>query len=178
MKELAEKIRAEIEARGVISFATFMRMVLYCPVYGYYEREKDTIGTTGDFYTSASTGPLFGQLLAFQFSEWFENLDTSASEPSPDSAAIDLPGFPDDPSSSSPSPPLEERRPFAIPTLNSTAAAPETGGKRNHSLQIVEAGAHKGQLAADILGWMRKFRPTLFERLEYKIIEPSARRQS
>ncbi len=43
---------------------------------------------------------------------------------------------------------------------------------------IVEAGAHDGQLANDILTWLRERRPDLFQRLEYVIIEPSVRRQA
>ncbi len=42
---------------------------------------------------------------------------------------------------------------------------------------LVEAGAHDGKLAADILGHLQKFRPQLFERLEYCIVEPSFTRQ-
>ena len=49
---------------GTIPFARFMELALYCPVYGYYESEKDKIGRAGDFYTSVSVGPLFGELLA------------------------------------------------------------------------------------------------------------------
>lgn len=44
-------------------------------------------------------------------------------------------------------------------------------------VQWVEAGAHDGQLAADILAAARERSPELFERLEYVIIEPSERRQ-
>ena len=44
--------------------------------------------------------------------------------------------------------------------------------------QIVEAGAHDGRLAADLLGHLRNCRPELLEDLEYWIIEPSPRRQS
>lgn len=44
-------------------------------------------------------------------------------------------------------------------------------------LKIVEAGAHGGQLAGDILTWIKEHRPELFERLEYGILEPSASRQ-
>ena len=47
-----------------------MDLALYCPVYGYYEKEGDTIGRRGDYYTSVSVGGLFGELLAFQFAEW------------------------------------------------------------------------------------------------------------
>lgn len=43
--------------------------------------------------------------------------------------------------------------------------------------RIVEAGAHDGRLAADILAWMRERRPEIFRRLEYVIVEPSRRRQ-
>ncbi len=44
-------------------------------------------------------------------------------------------------------------------------------------MQIVEAGAHDGRLAKDILPWLREYRPQLFRRLEYWIVEPSARRR-
>ena len=39
---------------------------------------------------------------------------------------------------------------------------------------IVEAGAHDGRLARDILGWLQSKRPELFGQIEYWIIEPSA----
>jgi len=51
-----------------------MELALYCPVYGYYEAEKDTVGRAGDFYTNVSVGPLFGELLAFQFACWLDQL--------------------------------------------------------------------------------------------------------
>ena len=43
--------------------------------------------------------------------------------------------------------------------------------------EVTEAGAHNGQLAADILGWLRQARPRLFQQLRYRIIEPSASRR-
>lgn len=43
--------------------------------------------------------------------------------------------------------------------------------------QIVEAGAHDGQLAEDLLHWLHRARPDLGEHLEYWIIEPSPRRR-
>jgi SAM-dependent MidA family methyltransferase len=46
------------------------------------------------------------------------------------------------------------------------------------ALQIVEAGAHDGRLAKDILTWKREHRRELFDRVEYWIIEPSAARQN
>jgi SAM-dependent MidA family methyltransferase len=45
------------------------------------------------------------------------------------------------------------------------------------TLNLVEAGAHDGQLARDILTWLQLNRPELFDRVEYRVIEPSPRRQ-
>ena len=85
MKTLVEIIRREMAAHGILSFARFMELALYCPVYGYYETKKDNPGRRGDFYTNVSVGELFGQLLAFQFAEWLEQIKTAqpaTSEPS------------------------------------------------------------------------------------------------
>jgi SAM-dependent MidA family methyltransferase len=46
------------------------------------------------------------------------------------------------------------------------------------AMRIVEAGAHGGDLARDILVWLREHRPGLFDRVEYWIIEPSEARQA
>jgi SAM-dependent MidA family methyltransferase len=123
MSALVEKIKAEIAVQGAIPFARFMELALYCPEYGYYERESVTVGRHGDFYTSVSVGSLFGELLAFQFAEWLEK----------------IPG---------------------------------------DKVQIVEAGAHDGKLALDILRWLKRFRPELFARLNYCILDPSTQRQA
>lgn len=122
MSDLIDIIKAEIALRGPIPFARFMELALYCPDYGFYERESHTVGRTGDFYTSVSVGPLFGELLAFQYAGWLARLP----------------------------------------------------GER---VQIVEAGAHDGKLAVDILNWLAKRRAELFPRVEYVIVEPSARRR-
>jgi SAM-dependent MidA family methyltransferase len=45
-------------------------------------------------------------------------------------------------------------------------------------LRIVEAGAHDGQLAHDILSWLQIHRPEFFSEIEYVILEPSRRRQN
>jgi SAM-dependent MidA family methyltransferase len=125
---LSQIIRAETAASGVLPFARFMELALYCPIHGYYERQKDNVGRGGDFITSVSTGGLFGELLAFQFAGWLEELHS----------------------------PLVTR---------------------HSSLRLIEAGAHDGRLAGDILGWLQLNRPELFSRLEYCLLEPSARRQ-
>ncbi len=51
-------------------------------------------------------------------------------------------------------------------------------GEGNQTIRIVEAGAHGGDLAKDILGWMREHRPGLFGRLEYWVVEPSGARRT
>jgi SAM-dependent MidA family methyltransferase len=118
--EIAAALRLELVAHGVISFARFMEIALYCPEIGYYEQEQNRIGAAGDFYTSVNTGPLFGELLARQFLHWAET-----------------------------GPPL----------------------------RLVEAGAHSGQLARDILSWLKTNHPHVFDQLEYSIVEPSPRRR-
>lgn len=135
MSKAAIRIADEIREQGAIPFARFMELALYCPNCGYYETEKDRIGAGGDYYTSVSVGSLFGELLARQFADWFNE-----GEPG-------LPG-------------REGRRPGA--------------GK----VRIVEAGAHFGKLAGDILTWMRQYCPVLFEQLEYWIVEPSDGRRA
>ena len=125
MLPLTQIICEEIAKQGPIPFARFMELALYCPDNGFYEKEEDNIGRGGDFYTSVSVGPLFGELLAFQFAEWFT-----------------------EPRNSNPG-----------------------------TLQLIEAGAHRGQLAHDVLNWLKAQRPEIFARTEYLILEPSARRR-
>jgi SAM-dependent MidA family methyltransferase len=73
VSKILEIIRNEILKSGILPFARFMELALYCPDCGYYETKKD-IGRHGDFYTSVSAGELFGQLLARQFAAWLEKL--------------------------------------------------------------------------------------------------------
>jgi SAM-dependent MidA family methyltransferase len=119
MGAAAAVIREEIARSGPVTFARFMELALYAPGCGYYERPRE-IGRRGDFFTSVSVGPVFGELLATQFAHWLEGL---------------------------PPPPAPWR--------------------------IVEAGAHDGRLALDILRWLRQHRPDIFAALQYWIIEPS-----
>jgi SAM-dependent MidA family methyltransferase len=71
---LVESIRERIRAKGPQSFAWFMQQALYHPEHGYYSSGRCAIGRKGDYFTSVSVGPLFGQLLAAQFSEIWERL--------------------------------------------------------------------------------------------------------
>ncbi|HET8761596.1 MAG TPA: SAM-dependent methyltransferase, partial [Nitrospiria bacterium] len=62
-------IRADIAARGPITFARFMDLALYAPGAGYYMRDADRIGARGDFYTSGNLHALFGESVARQIEE-------------------------------------------------------------------------------------------------------------
>ena len=66
---LVESMRQTIRAQGPQSFAWFMRQALYHSEHGYYSSGRCVIGRKGDYFTNVSVGPLFGQLLAAQFSE-------------------------------------------------------------------------------------------------------------
>ncbi len=73
MNRLSGKILQLINSRDGLSFAEFMELALYEPEDGYYEKQRE-IGRSGDFYTSVSVSQLFGELLAFQFSRWLEEI--------------------------------------------------------------------------------------------------------
>jgi SAM-dependent MidA family methyltransferase len=67
-------LRETIRARGPESFAWFMQQALYHPEHGYYSSGRCAIGRRGDYFTNVSVGPVFGQLLAAQFAEIWEQL--------------------------------------------------------------------------------------------------------
>ncbi len=102
-----------------------MQLALYCPVYGYYERDADTVGRAGDYQTSVCVGPVFGELLARRVVGWLDQLRQD-----------------------------------------------EAG-----DLQLVEAGAHDGRLAGDLLGYIQRNRSDWLGSLHYDILEPSVARQ-
>jgi SAM-dependent MidA family methyltransferase len=122
MPEAVAALAGEIRRHGAVPFDRFMAVALYHPRGGYYERAADPVGKRGDFFTSVSVGPLFGELLGFAFAEWLDRLPASA------------PAW------------------------------------------LIEAGAHDGRLARDLLGWLRQWRPALWPRLRHGIVEPSPRR--
>src|SRR5438094_782717 len=49
-----------------------MQQALYHPEHGYYSSGRCAIGRKGDYFTNVSVGSLFGQLLAAQLSEIWE----------------------------------------------------------------------------------------------------------
>lgn len=68
---LTDVIQQLIRDRGPLPFSQYMALALYDPQAGYYARGVRQVGREGDFFTSVSIGPLFGQLLARRFlAEW------------------------------------------------------------------------------------------------------------
>ncbi len=61
---LEDIIQSEIACAGAISVARFMEFALYEPAYGYYRRNVDPFGISGDFFTAEQLQPLFGDLLS------------------------------------------------------------------------------------------------------------------
>ncbi|WP_367874276.1 class I SAM-dependent methyltransferase [Luteolibacter sp. Populi] len=55
-----------------------MSAALYDPAAGYYARPAGQVGRGGDFFTSVSTGPLFGRLLAAHISGWWREAGSPA----------------------------------------------------------------------------------------------------
>jgi SAM-dependent MidA family methyltransferase len=125
LNPLPEIIRAEMARSGPMPFARFMELALYHPEHGYYERDQP-VGVRGDFVTSVSIGPLFGEALAAQFAAWLREIESSRPKPA--------------------------------------------------RLQLIEAGAHDGTLASDVLTALGRDFPDLSARVEYVIVEPSPRR--
>jgi SAM-dependent MidA family methyltransferase len=68
------KIEQEIAAGGPIPFSRYMEMGLYDPEFGYYSRNAEQFGKTGDFYTSSDVHAVFGRLMARQFEEMWRVL--------------------------------------------------------------------------------------------------------
>jgi SAM-dependent MidA family methyltransferase len=64
MNPLAEIIKSEIEKKGRLTFSEYMEEALYHPGLGYYTSGETGIGKRGDYYTSPSVDPAFGEVLA------------------------------------------------------------------------------------------------------------------
>ena len=71
-KIVLEKIRQSPKSQ--LTFADYMDVVLYDPQYGYYSSGAVEIGSKGDFFTAVSLGKDFGELLAIQLFQIWQNL--------------------------------------------------------------------------------------------------------
>jgi SAM-dependent MidA family methyltransferase len=74
MNPLRQKIEQEIRERGPIPFSRYMQLCLYDPEHGYYSRNAEQFGKSGDFYTSSDVHAVFGRLMARQFDEMWRTL--------------------------------------------------------------------------------------------------------
>lgn len=77
--ELIAFIREEISRDGPIPFVRFMESALYHPALGYYASPGEKIGPQGDYYTSPSVHPIFGELLARQLHQMLLSLGEGES---------------------------------------------------------------------------------------------------
>ncbi len=77
-KSLRDRIEQEIRERGAIRFSRYMELCLYDRDAGYYSRNTEQFGRTGDFYTSSDVHAVFGRLLARQFEEMWRVLGSPA----------------------------------------------------------------------------------------------------
>ncbi len=74
--KLAEQIKQAIAAKGgAIPFSAFMHLALYAPAMGYYSAGQRRFGAEGDFVTAPELGDVFGQCLARQVAQVFEEID-------------------------------------------------------------------------------------------------------
>ena len=76
-REASERLRALIvdrivRAGGWLGFDAYMGAALYEPGLGYYSGGAHKFGADGDFVTAPEISPLFGECLAQQCLEWFE----------------------------------------------------------------------------------------------------------
>lgn len=80
MSPLPQILRAQLSATpaGRLPFAQVMQLALYHPEHGYYGAGPRKIGRQGDFFTSVSVGPLFGNLLALCALQEWQALDEPA----------------------------------------------------------------------------------------------------
>ncbi len=65
---------------GWIRFSEFMNIALYQPGLGYYSGGLQKFGDKGDFITAPEVSPLFGQCIAAQVAEVFQNIRAVSDE--------------------------------------------------------------------------------------------------
>ncbi len=75
---LRQKIDGEIRALGPLRFSRYMEICLYDPEFGYYSRNAEQFGKSGDFYTSSDVHAVFGRLICRQLQEMWRVLGKPA----------------------------------------------------------------------------------------------------
>ena len=78
---LADRLARRCAPPAGIPFSEFMETALYHPDWGYYASGRALIGRGGDFYTSVSVGPCFGQLMARRIADWWREAGSPARWP-------------------------------------------------------------------------------------------------
>lgn len=79
MTPLAEILIHRLRDAGTMPFSSFMAAALYDPDHGYYAASRQRTGRAGDFFTSVSVGPVFGELMAGEFCRAWERMGKQAS---------------------------------------------------------------------------------------------------
>ncbi len=75
---------------GWIRFSEYMNTVLYQPYLGYYSGGLQKFGSKGDFITAPEVSPFFGQCLAAQIAEVFQNFKHDPGKNTDDGSDKDL----------------------------------------------------------------------------------------
>ncbi|WP_209123053.1 class I SAM-dependent methyltransferase [Alkalihalobacillus sp. BA299] len=52
-----------------LNYAEYMTKALYDPIYGYYMKDKDKVGKSGDFFTTSNVHPIFAKVFCSIFHE-------------------------------------------------------------------------------------------------------------
>jgi SAM-dependent MidA family methyltransferase len=65
--------------RAPMTVAAFMELALYDPLLGYYSTRRQRSGAAGDFFKSVDVGPLFGEMLAVQIADIWDELASPSS---------------------------------------------------------------------------------------------------
>lgn len=68
-KQLKERIESAPDQQ--LDYAQYMQEVLYHPVLGYYMKDKEKVGTKGDFITSSNVHDIYGKVFAKLIVQYF-----------------------------------------------------------------------------------------------------------